>query len=361
MSKGLEGVVVGATSISKVISEKSALIYRGYPAHELAEKRTYYEAAYLLLNGELPTKDQLEKFKQQEVQNRKLSDSILNLLSQIPEAHPMDALRSAVSLKGCEHTWDKGPQDIYQQGVKLMACMPLYIAVHHRFKKGKEVVPPDSSLSIGENFLYMCSGEKPDQTTARVFERSLILYADHGFNASTFAARVISSTTSDIYSAVCGGIGTLKGPLHGGANEQVMYMMKEIGDVSRVSDYLSKALSEKKKIMGFGHRVYKKGDARVPLMLDCLKKMTDLKKEPQWLEMYSAIASFMKEKKNILPNVDFPAGPAYYLMGIDIPLYTPIFAMSRVAGWTSHVIEQKENNRIIRPMSEYIGPSERHL
>ena len=187
----------------------------------------------------------------------------------------------------------------------------------------------------------------------------MVLYAEHGFNASTFTARVIASTTSDIHSAVCGAIGALKGPLHGGANEQVMYMMQEIGDVSKVSDFLSQALAEKRKIMGFGHRVYKKGDSRVPSMFQSLKEMAEYKKENRWLEMYSAIADYMKEKKNILPNVDFPAGPAYYMMGIDIPLYTPIFVMSRVAGWTAHIIEQKENNRIIRPMSEYAGPAER--
>jgi len=361
MPKGLEGVVVDTTSISKVISEKSSLIYRGYPVSELAEKCTYEEVVYLLWNGELPTKEELKNFKNQEIQSRKIDDSILKLLSRIPSAHPMNALRSAVSLKGCEHTWDQGTQDIRNQGMKLVSCMPLYVASYYRLKKGKEVIPPRSDLCLAENFLYMCFGEKPDETTARAFEQSLILYADHGFNASTFATRVIASTTSDIYSAICGGIGALKGPLHGGANEQVIYMMKEIGDVSCVSDYLTKALSEKKKIMGFGHRVYKKGDSRVPSMLNCLKKMTELKKETRWLEMYDAVASFMKEKKNILPNVDFPAGPAYYLMGIDIPFYTPIFAMSRVAGWTAHVIEQKENNRIIRPMSEYIGASERHL
>ena len=361
MSKGLEGVVISTTSISKIISEKSSLIYRGYSASDLAEKCTYEEVVYLLWNGELPTPGELDRFKEQEVQNRRLDDSIITLLGQISETHPMNALRSSVSLKGCQHTWDKGTPDIRDQGIKLLSGMPLYIATHYRLKNKKELIPPDLNLSMAENFLYMCFGEKPDPITARAFEKSMILYADHGFNASTFATRVIASTTSDIYSAICGGIGALKGPLHGGANEQVMYMMKEIGDVSRVSEYLSDALKNKKKIMGFGHRVYKKGDSRVPGMLSSLKKMTELKKDSQWLEMYHAIETFMKEQKNILPNVDFPAGPAYYLMGIDIPLYTPIFAMSRVAGWTAHVIEQKENNRIIRPMSEYVGVSERQL
>ena len=363
MKKGLEGVIVDSTSISKVISEKSSLIYRGYPVSELVRKHTYESVVYLLWHGELPSEQELVSFKEKEKKYRssQLVQQVIDILRKIPKAHPMDAVRTAVSLLGAlpENTWDKDSSDIREKGFRILSWVPLFIAAHHRFQKGQEFIAPSTDLSMAENFLYMCFGKKPDAVTAQAFDRSLVLYAEHGFNASTFTARVIASTTSDIHSAVCGAIGSLKGPLHGGANEQVMYMMQEIGDVSKVPAFLSQALAEKRKIMGFGHRVYKKGDSRVPSMFQSLKEMAEYKRENRWLEMYRAIADYMKEKKNILPNVDFPAGPAYYMMGIDIPLYTPIFVMSRVAGWTAHIIEQKENNRIIRPMSEYVGPAER--
>ena len=361
--KGLEGVVVDSTAVSKVISEKSSLIYRGYPVDQLTKKWSYEAIAHLLIYGSLPEPKELENFKQTISEKRSLKDFsfIIDVLKNIPDAHPMDMLRTAVSLMGCGSagTWDKDTQDIREKGLRILALAPVFIAAHSRLKKGESFIEPDPKLSTAENFFYMCFGEKPDPVIAKNFDRSLILYAEHGFNASTFTARVIASTTSDIYSAVAGAIGSLKGPLHGGANEQVMYMMKEIGSKDKVSSYLSQALLEKKKIMGFGHRVYKKGDSRVPVMYECLQEMARLKGDNRWLEMYNDIRDFMKEKKNILPNVDFPAGPAYYMMGLDIDLYTPIFVMSRIAGWTAHIIEQKENNRIIRPMSEYIGPSER--
>ena len=352
--------MVDTTSVSKVISEKSSLIYRGYPADQLTKKHSFEEVVYLLWNGELPSAEQLEQFKEKK-NLQKLDPFILDVLKKISYAHPMDALRTAVSLIGCraENTWDQGSADIQQKGLNLLCLAPIVTSAHYRFKKGKDFIPPDPALSMAENFLYMCFGEKPDPVTAKCFDRSLILYAEHGFNASTFTARVIASTTSDIHSAVSGAIGSLKGPLHGGANEQVMYMMKEIGEASRVEEYLSKALSEKRKIMGFGHRVYKKGDSRVPVMFECMKEMARLKNDSKWVDLYQAIAHTMKEKKNILPNVDFPAGPLFYMMGLDIELYTPIFVISRISGWTAHIIEQKENNRIIRPMSEYTGPGER--
>lgn len=365
ISKGLEGVIVDSTSVSKVISEKSSLIYRGYPVNELVKNCSYEQVVYLLWHGELPSPEQLESFKKEERKLRDLgADSyIIDILRKIKDAHPMDALRTAVSLIGStsDNTWDKGSADIQKKGLRILATVPIFIAAHNRFKKNLDFIPPDSNLSIAENFLNMYFGKASDPVIVKALDRSLILYAEHGFNASTFTSRVISSTTSDIHSAICGAIGSLKGPLHGGANEQVMYMMKEIGEVSNVEKYLSQALKEKKKIMGFGHRVYKKGDSRVPDMYESLKELAQHTGETKWLEMYDKIGDFIIKQKGILPNVDFPAGPAYYMMGIDINVYTPIFVMSRVAGWTSHVIEQKENNRIIRPMSEYIGPEERHL
>ena len=362
--KGLEGVVVDSTSISKLLPEKRSLIYRGYPIADLVKEKTYEEVVFLLWTGELPSPEELSQFKSQ-CDNRLNQEDrqIIEVLRKIPSAHPMDALRTAVSLLGARssNTWDQNSEDIRKKGLKILNLAPVFISAHNRFKKGLDFISPDSSLSHAENFLYMCFGERPSSQTARAFEESMILYAEHGFNASTFTARVISSTTSDIHSAICGAIGSLKGPLHGGANEQVMYMMKEIKDPSQVESYLSQALKEKKKIMGFGHRVYKHGDARVPSMYNCTQRIAQEKRDTQWLEMYKAIENYMREKKNILPNVDFPAGPAYYMMGLDIELFTPIFAMSRIAGWVAHIIEQKENNRIIRPMSRYTGPEERTL
>lgn len=363
MSSGLEGVIAGSTSISKVISDKSSLIYRGYPVHLLTQRCSYEEVVYLLWNGELPSKDELNQFKQEQIESSELKEDsfILDILKKISKSHPMSAIRTAISLMGChpDNTWDKNSEDIQKKGLRILSLAPLFVSAHYRFKTGKDFISPDPKLSMAENFFYMCFGKIPDPVIAKSLDRSLILYAEHGFNASTFTARVIASTTSDIYSAICGAIGSLKGPLHGGANEQVMYMMREIGNVSNVESYLSQALLEKRKIMGFGHRVYKKGDSRVPVMYECAKDMARLTKQDHWIEMYDAISKFMKEKKNILPNVDFPAGPVYYMMGFDIELYTPIFVISRIAGWTAHIIEQKENNRIIRPMSEYIGPEER--
>ena len=244
----------------------------------------------------------------------------------------MSALRTAISLMGSHpnNTWDKDFDDIMKKGLKMLICAPIFIAAHYRFRNEKEFIPPLEGFSLAENFLYMCFGKKPSPTMAKALDKSMILYAEHGFNASTFTARVIASTTSDVFSAVCGAIGSLKGPLHGGANEQVMYMMKEIKTPDQAEEYLSKALKEKRKIMGFGHRVYKNGDARVPAMHECARQIAKETNNTQWMELYSVIEKYMKDQKNIRPNVDFPAGPAYYMMGLDIDLFTPIFAMSRI-------------------------------
>ena len=365
--KGLEGVTVDSTSISYIIPEKSSLLYRGYPVSELVQKKDYKDVGFLLWNGNLPKPiDQITSklvISKYEKEIKEDYEPIVEILKQIPKAHPMNALRTAISLLGSQpkNTWDKDSDDILQKGLKMIMCAPIFIAAHYRFRKGQEFIPPLKGVSLAENFLYMCFGKKPSPTFVQALDRSMILYAEHGFNASTFTARVIASTTSDVFSAVCGAIGALKGPLHGGANEQVMYMMKEIGTPDRVEEYLSKALKEKKKIMGFGHRVYKNGDARVPAMYECAQHIAKETNNTQWMEMYSAIEKYMKEQKNIMPNVDFPAGPAYYMMGLDIDLFTPIFAMSRITGWVAHIVEQRKNNRIIRPMSAYTGPEERHL
>ncbi|MDE0150966.1 MAG: bifunctional 2-methylcitrate synthase/citrate synthase [Bdellovibrionales bacterium] len=365
--KGLAGVVVDSTSISHIIPEKSSLLYRGYPVTELVQKKDYQDVAFLLWQGELPTTmDKAARkivFNKYEKEIKADYEPVVEVLRKIPKAHPMSALRTAISLLGCQpqNTWDKDTDDIMKKGLKMIMCAPIFIAAHYRFRNGKEFIPPRPGVSLAENFLYMCFGKDPSPIMVKTLDRVMILYAEHGFNASTFTARVIASTTSDVFSAVCGAIGSLKGPLHGGANEQVMYMMKEIGSADNVEAFLSKALEEKRKIMGFGHRVYKKGDARVPSLYECAQLLAKETNNTQWMELYSAIEKYMKEKKNIMPNVDFPAGPALYMMGLDIDLFTPIFAMSRIAGWVAHIVEQKKNNRIIRPMSSYTGPAERHL
>ncbi len=365
--KGLEGVVVDSSAISCLLPQTKSLIYRGYPIGELVANKTYAEIVLLVWNGELPNQKEVQEFENS-IQNNFVQlepeiKKILKVVQTLKDAHPMDVLRTAVSLLGSssKNTWNKNSQDIREKGLQIMSLIPIVITAHYRFQKGEDYILPKKDASIAHNFLYMYYGKDPSDLFVKAFDRSLSLYAEHGFNASTFAARVITSTTSDVFSAICGAIGSLKGPLHGGANEQVMYMMQEIGEPSQVEKYLSQALQEKRKIMGFGHRVYKQGDARVPHMYECTKMVAQEYEETKWLKMYTLIKDYMENAKNLRPNVDFPAGPAYYMMGIDIPLYTPIFAMARMAGWIAHIIEQSENNRIIRPMSEYIGPQERHL
>ena len=365
--KGLEGIVVDSSSISCLLPQTKSLIYRGYPIGGLVQNKTYSEIVLLIWNGELPNEREVQEFeksiKNNFIQLEPEIKKILEVVKTLTDAHPMDVLRTAISLLGSssKNTWNKSVQDIREKGLQIMSLIPVVITAHYRFRKGMDYIPPRKEGSIAQNFLYMYYGRDPSDLFVKAFDRSLSLYAEHGFNASTFAARAITSTTSDVFSAICGAIGSLKGPLHGGANEQVMYMMKEIGEPSKVEEYLLQAIKEKRKIMGFGHRVYKQGDARVPHMYECAKIVASECKNTKWLDMYALIKDYMKQTKNLNPNVDFPAGPAYYMMGIDIPLYTPIFAMARMAGWIAHIIEQSENNRIIRPMSEYIGPSERHL
>ena len=361
--KGLQGVVADESAISKVIPEEKSLIYRGYSASELSRHKSFLEVVFLLWRGELPTEGELKEFEAQEKKARTSDPRILEVIKKCASAHPMDALRSAVSVAGAlaPTPWDKTDREVQSKALNLLAGIPLWIAAYNRYHQGKELSPPSADLSFTENFLSLCFGSVPDKEVLGAFESMLVLYADHGFNASTFTARVITSTTSDIYSAVAGAIGSLKGPLHGGANEQVMYMMQEIGEPSKARAWLLKALGEKRKIMGFGHRVYTQGDARVPQMFYCAKVMARVTGQSKWIEIYKVLRETMLEEKGIHPNLDFPAGPAYYMMGFDIPLFTPLFVMARVAGWSAHIMEQRKNNRIIRPLSEYIGPPPRPL
>ena len=361
--KGLEGVIADESAISRVIPEKNTLIYRGYSAEKLSSQRSFLEVVYLLWKGELPSQEQLSGFQNKEKQARKMDPRILNMLKECAKAHPMDALRTAVSMAGAleKSPWDNTQEEVENKALSLLANIPLWIAAYNRFHKNQELIDSSIEKSFIENFFYMCFGKVPEKEVLSAFEASMVLYADHGFNASTFTARVIISTTSDIYSAVSGAIGSLKGPLHGGANEQVMYMMKEIGEPENAKEWILKALKEKRKIMGFGHRVYKQGDARVPQMFNCAKVMAKVTNNSKWIRIYDILKNTMLEEKNIYPNLDFPAGPAYYMMDFDIKLFTPLFVMSRVSGWAAHIMEQKQNNRIIRPLSEYVGLPEREI
>ncbi len=359
---GLEGVVVDKTSISKVMPEINSLVYRGYKVQDLAENCNFEEVAYLLWNDDLPSAAQLKEFSDKEKSYRELPANVVESLRQIStKCHPMDFVRTGVSLLGCEdeRVWDDSKETNYDKALSLLAKIPTIIAYGYRFKQGKELIPPAKDLSISENFFKMCFGEVPAKEIVKAFDVSLILYAEHSFNASTFAARVITSTTSDLYSAVTGAIGALKGPLHGGANEQVMYLLKEVGEPTKAKEWMHQALKEKRKVMGFGHRVYKNGDSRVPTMKKYMTLMAKFTGAEKWLEISNELEAVMVAEKNIHPNLDFPAGPAYYMMGFEIEMFTPIFVMSRITGWSAHIMEQAANNRIIRPLSEYTGYGER--
>ncbi|GLU48752.1 citrate synthase [Nocardiopsis ansamitocini] len=360
--KGLAGVVVDTTAISMVDQDTNSLTYRGYAVQELAASCTFEEVAYLIWHGDLPTAEQLGAFCAREQANRVLNRSTLELLRRIPETtHPMDVLRTAISYLGADDpAEDDGSVAANQAKAEvMMARLPTVIAADHRRRQGLDPIRPDPELGFAENFFHMCFGAVPEPEVVRCFEVSLILYAEHSFNASTFTARVVTSTMSDIYSAVTAAIGALKGPLHGGANEAVMHMLTEIGSADRAAEWLDRALAEKRKIMGFGHRVYKHGDSRVPTMHAALERMARIKDAGALMELYAALETAMDERKGIHPNLDYPAGPAYHLMGFDVPTFTPIFVMARITGWTAHILEQQAANSLIRPLSSYTGLAQR--
>ena len=364
VKKGLEGVVMDTSSVSKVNADTNSLMYRGYPVQDLAENCSFEEVAYLLYNGELPNKTQLDEFAAKERSLRDITKENLNVIKALPKkCHPMDSIRTGVSFLGCEdqRIWDATPATNLDKSIQLLAKIPTMVAADYRFKKGQDFIAPDPKLTIAENFFHMCFGKVPDAKVVKAFDVSLILYAEHSFNASTFTSRVVTSTQSDIYSATVAGIGALKGPLHGGANEMVMHMMIEIADENKAEQWMIDALAQKKKVMGFGHRVYKSGDSRVPTMKKYAQVMADVTGQQKWMKMYSSLEKVMAEKKKIYPNLDFPAGPAYYMMGFEIDFFTPIFVMARTTGWSAHIMEQTANNRIIRPLSEYIGSPQRKV
>ena len=362
--KGLAGVVVDTTAVSKVVPATNSLTYRGYAVQDLATKCSFEEVAYLLWHGELPNDQELALFTQRERAARRMDRSMQSLLSKLPDTcHPMDVVRTLISYMGAQDAEedDSIPKSNYEKSLRMLAVLPTIVAADMRRRRGLDPIAPHSHMSYSQNFLHMCFGDVPEKAIVDAFEASMVLYAEHSFNASTFAARVVTSTQSDIYSAVVAGIGALKGPLHGGANEAVMHDMLEIGTADRASAWLHGKLSRKDKVMGFGHRVYKNGDSRVPTMKEALIRVAEVRDGKNWLDIYNVLEADMAAATGIKPNLDFPTGPAYHLMGFDIGCFTPIFVMSRITGWTAHIMEQTASNALIRPLSEYVGPAQRPL
>ncbi len=362
--RGMEGVVVDTTRISKVMPEINALVYYGYPVQEIAEQCRFEEVAWLIWHGELPGAKQLAEFQKEERGQRELSGDLLAVLLCCPKhAHPMDVLRTAVSFLGLKDA-EPQKQDAatnLKRAISLLAKIPTMVAAFYRLRQGREIIAPRRDLGFTENFFHMVFGQVPAPEVVKAFDVSLVLYAEHGFNASTFTARVVVSSLSDIYSGVVAGIASLKGPLHGGANEAVMQMLLEVGEPARVREWMLTALREKRKVMGFGHRVYKSGDSRVPTMKKYARQMAEFTGQTKWLDIADILEATMQEQKGIFPNLDFPSGPAYHMMGFDTDMFTPFFVLARITGWTAHIMEQLANNRLIRPLSEYTGPGERRV
>lgn len=355
---GLRGVVAAQSAIGDVDGEKGILIYQGYDIHDLAENSTFEEVVFLLWNGRLPKSDELAEHVKQLRANYEVPAQVIEMMKAFPkDADPMDVLRTSVSSLDFYdkdgHGTDR--EHALMAAIKLTGQIGTIAAAWDRIRNGKHVIAPDSNLNIAENFLYMLRGEKPDAEEARMFDIALILHADHELNASTFTTRVVAGTLADMYGAVTAGIAALAGPLHGGANTNVMKMLIEIDDPAKIDSWVDQALSEKRKIMGIGHAVYKTEDPRATWLRKFSKQMADKKGEQKWYEMSQRIEQIMHEKKGMFPNVDFYSASTYYLMGIPLDLFTPIFAVSRISGWTGHILEQYGNNKLIRPRAEYIG------
>ncbi|GEK79160.1 bifunctional 2-methylcitrate synthase/citrate synthase [Agrococcus baldri] len=370
IKKGLAGVVADETSISKVNPETNSLLYRGYPVQELASTQPFEAVAYLLWHGELPTDEQLAEFRVAERAHRALQPAVKAAIDQLPlDSHPMDEVRMAVDAIGAIETAGSGnvldavgtPKENLERSLRLFAALPAIVAYGQRRRRGLEPVDPRDDLDYAANFLWLTFGEEADPVVVEAFNRSMTLYAEHSFNASTFTARVITSTLSDLYSAVVGAIGALKGPLHGGANEAVQHIFEEIGSAEKVAEWLDAALAEKRKIMGFGHRVYKRGDSRVPTMKASLDTLVEFYDRSDVAELYATLESEFVGRKGIYPNLDYPSGPAYNLIGFDTLTFTPLFVAARVTGWTAHILEQQASNALIRPLSAYNGVDERHI
>ncbi len=364
IKKGLMGIVVDETTISQVMPEINSLTYRGYKVQDLCKKCSFEEVAYLVLNGELPKPKELKKFIKEERDNRKLSNQIIKDIKNMPrKAHPMDAIRTAVSLMGLEDkdVRNNSPKANMKKAMRVFAKTPTAVAAYFRVRKGKKIIPPNKKLSYSENFFNMMFGKVPNKEIVKAFDVSMILYAEHSFNVSTFTARTITSSLSDMHGAITGAIASLKGPLHGGANEAVMYMFEEIKKPENANKWINDALDKKKVVMGFGHRVYRSGDSRVPTMKKYFLRVAELMNNTKYPKIYEVLEKVMLERKNIHPNVDYPCGPTYHLMGIDTDFFTPIFVMARITGWSAHIMEQHAANKLIRPLSKYKGSEHRKV
>jgi len=364
IKKGLLGIVVDETEVSKVMPEINSLTYRGYAAQDLCARCEFEEVAYLILNKELPNKIQLKEFKKNLSKEISLSKNLINILKQIPKkSHPMDVARTAVSVMGLEdrETKDNSPKANLRKAIRILAKTPTALAAFYRLRKGKKIINPKNKLSFSENFFHMCFGKVPNKEIVKAFDVSLILYAEHSFNVSTFTARTITSSLSDIHGAITGAIASLKGPLHGGANEEVMHMMKKIKKPENALKWINNALKNKDVVMGFGHRVYKSGDSRVPTMREYFKRVAIIKKDKIFEKIYDIVEKVMIKEKNIYPNVDYPTGPTYHLMGFDTDFFTPIFVISRITGWSAHIMEQHAANKLIRPLASYKGSKHRKV
>ena len=364
IKKGLVGVIADETKVSEVMPDINSLTYRGYAVQDLAEVCVFEEVAYLLLHGELPNKSQLAKFQEEERSNREISSNLKKVIQNYPKnAHPMDTTRTSVSHLGLEdsETSINTIEANYNKFIKIFAKTPTTVAANFRTRKGLDIIDPKKDLSFSENFFHMCFGKVPSKDVVKAFDVSLILYAEHSFNASTFTSRVITSTLADIHSAIVGGISALKGPLHGGANEAVMEMFLDIKEPENAQKYILNKIKNKDLIIGFGHRVYKKGDSRVPTMTKYYYKTAEFYKNEKFPKISKILEETMIKEKNIFPNLDFPSGPTYYLMGFDIDFFTPIFVMSRITGWAAHINEQLKDNKLIRPLSKYTGSAHRKV
>jgi citrate synthase len=358
-SPGLEGVVANRTRLSDVLGDKGQLIYCGYDINELVGKVTYKEVIYLLWHRKLPNRKELETFLRELRSQRELPGPVVDFLKSAPkDAGPMEVMRTAISMLGL-YDLDNGkeatPEINRRRAISITAKIGVIAAYFHRARNGKSLPPVRDDLTEAEHFLYLMCGEPQSKEASDTLDVAFILHADHGMNASTFSARVTISTLSDFYSAITAAIGTLKGPLHGGANEGVIHMLEEIGSEENVDTYVEKQLAEKKKIMGIGHRVYKTLDPRAPHLRAMAVKLSEKLGEPKWIKMSERIAQLMKEKKNLNANVDFYSATVYYSLGIPTDLFTPIFAIARCSGWCAQVLEQLEDNRLYRPLSEYVG------
>ncbi len=358
-AKGLEGIVAASTRLSDVKGDIGELVYCGYNIDELAGQVTFEEVVHLLHHGHLPNRKELSDLKNKLASERELPKGVVEIIKSFPHpTPPMHAIRTAISALGCfDPEAEDDSQDAQRhKAIRLIARIPIVTAYFHRARQGKSILPPDASLGEAANFLYLIDGERPSTEKERTIDMCYVLHADHGMNASTFSARVTIATLSDMYSAITSAIGTLKGPLHGGANEGVIKMLQDIGAQDKVDAYVADCLAQKKKIMGIGHRIYKTLDPRAPHLKRMAQILSAKIGEPKWIQMSERIAEIMLKEKHLNANVDFYSATVYYSLGIPTDLFTPIFAIARTAGWTAHVLEQLADNRLIRPQSVYTGP-----